>query len=62
MDIDQCIEVMKSLKEAYQRVSQLGHISSDKVFHLKHSVMELELIMVSIKRSMEDIEEKHIKH
>ena len=62
MDIDQCIEVMKSLQEAYQRVAQSGHISSDKVFHLKHSVTELELIMISIKKSMEVIEEKHIKH
>ena len=62
MDIDQCIEVMKSLKEAYQRVALSGHIASDKVFHLKHSVTELELIMISIKKSMEVIEEKHIKH
>ena len=61
MDIDQCIEVMKSLKEAYQRVAQSGHISTDKVFHLKHSVTELKLIMISIKKSMEDIEKKHIK-
>ena len=62
MDIDQCIEVMKLLKEAYQRVAQSGHISSDNVFHLKHTVTELELIMISIKKSMEVIEEKHIKH
>ena len=62
MDIEQCIEVMKSLKEAYQRVAQSGHISSDKVFHLKHTVTEFELIMISIKKSLEVIEEKHIKH
>jgi len=62
MDIDQCIEVMKSLKEAYQRVSLSGHISPEKVLHLKHTITELKLIMISIKKSMEAIEEKHIKH
>ena len=58
MDIEQCIEVMRSLKEAYQRTAQLGAIPLDKVLELKHTVTELELLIITIKQCMKNIETK----
>ena len=58
MDIEQCIDMMRSLKDAYKRTAQSGGVPADKVFQLKHSVTELELLMISIKKSMKVIEIK----
>ena len=52
MDIEQCIDIMRSLEDAYKRIAQSGSVPSDKVFQLKHSVTELTLLMISIKKSM----------
>ena len=60
MDIEQCIDIMRSLEDAYKRIAQSGSVPSDKVFQLKHSVTELELLMISIKKSMKVIETKLI--
>ena len=60
MDIEQCIDIMRSLEDAYKRIAQSGSVPSDKVFQLKHSVTELTLLMISIKKSMEVIETKLI--
>ena len=58
MDIDQCVDVLRSLKDAYQQISQEGDVSTNKVLELKHTVTELELLLISIKKSMKNIEAK----
>lgn len=58
MDINQCVDVLRSLKDAYQQISQEGDVSTNKVLELKHTVTELELLLISIKKSMKNIEAK----
>jgi len=56
MDIDQCVDVMRSLKDAYQHFSQEKEPPSNKVLELKHTVTELKLIMISIENSLKKME------
>lgn len=56
MDIDQCVDVMRSLREAYQHFSQEKELPPNKVLELKHTVTELKLIMISIENSLKKME------
>ena len=55
MNPDECIEIMKSLCDLYHRASETPIVSPHKAYRLKHTLTELELIMISIRKSVEKI-------
>ena len=61
MNIEQCAEIMQSLRDAYQQMSSQNGISLNKYLELKHAAMELKLVMISIEKSLQQIEVQHAK-
>ena len=61
MNIEQCVEIMQSLRDAYQQMSSQRGISLNKYLELKHAAMELKLVMISIEKSLQQIEAQHAK-
>ena len=61
MNIEQCVEIMQSLRDAYQQMSSQSGISLNKYLELKHAAMELKLVMISIEKSLQQIEAQHAK-
>lgn len=58
MDIDQCVEMISSLKDAYHRVAQSSAVPSGQVYKLKHAFTEIELSMISMRKSIQTMEKK----
>lgn len=62
MNIEQCIEIMQSLRDAYQQMSSKSGISLNKYLELKNAAMELKLVMISIEKSLQQIGMQHEKN
>jgi len=58
MDIEQCVEMMTSLRDTYTKFALSGNIKEDDVYKLKNVLIEIELSMVSIRKSVSILETK----
>ena len=58
MDIDQCVEIITSLKDVYQRVAHSSTVPWEQVYKLKHALTEIELSMISMRKSIQTMETK----
>jgi len=58
MEPEQCVEMMKSLSEAYRRAANAGEIPSHKVYELKHVVTEIDMYVNSMRKSVENMVQK----
>jgi hypothetical protein len=57
-DTTPVIEMMTRLNSVYSHVAQMPKVPVEEVNILKHSLMELELIMISLRKNMERIKIK----
>ena len=58
MNIDQCVEMIASLRDAYQRIAQSSTVPSGQVYKLKHALTEIELSMISMRKNIQIMEKK----
>ena len=58
MNPDQCLEMMNALRDAYKRVALSTALPKKELYHLKHILTEIELAIISMKKSMKIIESK----
>ena len=55
MEPEQCVEIINSLRDTLTQISQTKSIPKEKIFELKHVVMEIEMSVISMKKSIEKL-------
>ena len=55
MEPEQCVEIINSLRDTLMQISQTKSIPKEKIFELKHVVMEIEMSVISMKKSIEKL-------
>lgn len=58
MDLDQCVEVIEALREAYKKTAK-SPVNKEKYFKMKHVVTQMELNVASMKKSLKTMEENN---
>lgn len=58
MNIDQCVEMMESLRDTYTQIAGSGEIKERQVYKLKNVLMQIDLSMISMRRSVTILEKK----
>ncbi len=58
MDIDQCIEMINALRDTYKGMVSAGNIKKGDINRLKHTITEFELAMISMRKSVQELEIK----
>ena len=58
MNIDQCVEMMDSLRDTYAQISGSVDIKERQVYKLKNTLMQLELSMISMRKNVAILEKK----
>ncbi len=58
MNIDQCVEMMESLRDTYAQIAGSGDIKERQVYKLKNTLMQLELSMISMRKNVAILEKK----
>jgi len=58
MNIDQCVEMMESLRDTYTRIAGSGEIKERQVYKLKNTLMQMELSMISMRKNVAILEKK----
>ena len=58
MNIDQCVEMIESLRDTYTQIAGSGEIKERQVYKLKNTVMQLELSMISMRKNVAILEKK----
>ena len=58
MNIDQCVEMMESLRDTYAQIAGSGDIKERQVYKLKNTLMLLELSMISMRKNVAILEKK----
>ena len=58
MNIDQCVEMMESLRDTYRQIAVSGEVKEAKVYKLKNTLMQIELSMVSMRKNVAKLEKK----
>ena len=58
MNIDQCVEMMESLRDTYSQIMNSGEIKERQVYKLKNTLMQLELSMISMRKNVATLEKK----
>ena len=46
MNIDQCVEMMESLRDTYTQIAGSGEIKERQVYKLKNVLMQIDLSMI----------------
>ena len=58
MEPEECLEMMKALRDAYKRVSGRVDFSLEQVYDLKHVLTEIEMCVISMRASIKKMEKK----
>ena len=58
MNIDQCVEMIESLRDTYTQIAGSGEIKERQVYKLKNTLMQLELSMISMRKNVSALEKK----
>ena len=58
MNIDQCVEMIESLRDTYTQIAGSGEIKERQVYKLKNTLMQLELSMISMRKNVAILEKK----
>ena len=58
MNIDQCVEMMESLRDTYTQIAGSGEIKERTVNKLKNTLMQMELSMISMRKNVAVLEKK----
>lgn len=58
MNIDQCVEMIESLRDTYTQIAGSGEIKERQVYKLKNTLMQLELSMISMRKNVATLEKK----
>jgi hypothetical protein len=58
MNIDQCVEMMESLRDKYNQIAGSGEIKEREVYKLKNVLMQIDLSMISMRRNVTILEKK----
>ena len=53
MDVEQCLHMMKSLRDAYAQIAARADTPVQDIIHLKHTLTEFELLFLSLQKSMD---------
>jgi len=59
MDLEQCVDMIKELASVYSQMAITSKISTNKVNKLKNILTEIEIYMVSIRKSVDQIKIKN---
>ena len=58
MDLEQCLAMIKSLSDAYKRIALSTSPPQTELYRLKHLMTEIDLAILSMKKSLKAIEFK----
>jgi len=58
MDVEQCIDMMKELSRVYNQIAITNKVPTNQINKLKHTLNELEIYMISIRKSMDKLKDK----
>ena len=58
MNTEQCLEMIKALNNTYQQVAMSGTPARKDVYKLKHLLTEIDMIMISMRKSIDTMVEK----
>ena len=58
MNIDQCVEMMESLRDKYNQIAGSGEIKEAQVYKLKNVLMQIDLSMISMRKNVAALEKK----
>jgi len=58
MNIDQCVEMIESLRDTYTQIAVSGKIKEAQVYKLKNTLMQMELSMISMRKNVAALEKK----
>ena len=57
MNTEQCVNMMKTLCDVYHRAAESPNIHSNDIYKVKHTLTELELSMIAMRKHMNKIHE-----
>ena len=58
MNTEQCLEMIKALNNTYQQVAMSGTPARKDVYKLKHLLTEIDMIIISMRKSVATMIEK----
>jgi hypothetical protein len=58
MEPEECVEMMKTLRDAYSRVSGKEDFTLEQIYDLKHVLTEIEMCVISMRASIKKMEKK----
>ena len=58
MNIDQCVEMIESLRDTYSQIANTGEIKESQVYKLKNTLIQMELSMISMRKNVAILEKK----
>lgn len=58
MEPEECVEMMKALRDAYSRVSGKEDLTLEQIYDLKHVLTEIEMCVISMRASIKKMEKK----
>ena len=58
MNIDQCVEMIESLRDTYTQIAGSVEIKERTVYKLKNTLIQMELSMISMRKNVATLEKK----
>jgi len=58
MNTEECLEMIKALNNTYQQVARASTPARKDVYKLKHLLTEIDMIMISMRKSIDTMVEK----
>ena len=58
MDLEQCVSMMEELSRVYKQIAITNKVPTNQINKLKHTLTELEIYMISIRKSVDQLKDK----
>ena len=58
MDLEQCVSMMEELSRVYKQIAITNKVPTNQINKLKHTLTELEIHMISIRKSVNQLKDK----
>ena len=58
MDLEQCVSMMEELSRVYKQIAITNKVPTNQINKLKHTLTELEIHMISIRKSVDQLKDK----
>jgi len=59
MNLEQCVDIMKKLSETYMGTASAPVADPEQTFRLAHALTEIEMYIITMRKSIKMMKEKH---